>query len=80
VTIDLPVTTQAGKLLPHDLQIVSYSLIDSLQFLPGHLILYPGAYFGGCFVKILTAIYVYRSLSYGVPMPYSFTKALEHSL
>lgn len=75
-----PLTTQAGKLLPQDLQLVSYSLTTSLQFLPGHWTLYPGVYLGGCFVKILTAISWYFYLYSKLPIPSNFTKALEHSL
>lgn len=78
--MDLPLTTQAGKLLPQDRQMVSYSLMVSLQFLPGHFRRSPGAYFGGCLVKMLTAIYMYRSRYSGFPMPSSFTKAREHYL
>jgi len=52
----------------------------SLQFLPGHFTLSPGAYLGGCFVKILTAISIYLYFYSAVPIPSSFTKALEHSL
>ena len=78
--IDFPDTTQAGKLLPHERQMVSYSLTKSLQVLPGHLIFSPGVSLGGCLVKMLTAMSVYLSLSSGFPMPYNFTKALEHSL
>lgn len=76
----LPLTTQAGKLLPQLLQVVSYSLIIYVQFFPGHFILYPDVYFGGCFVNILTAISIYLYRYYGVPMPYNLTNALEHYL
>ena len=54
--------------------------MKSLQLRPGHFILSPGVSFGGCFVNILTAMSVYLSRSYAVPIPSSFTKALEHSL
>jgi len=75
-----PLTTHAGKLLPHSLQLVSYSLIVPLQFLPGHFIFSPGVYFGGCLVNILTAISIYFYLYSAVPIPSNFTNALEHSL
>lgn len=78
--MDFPLTTHAGKFAPHYLQLVSYSLTVYLQFLPGHLIFSPGVYFGGCLVNMLTAMSTYFYLSSRVPIPSSFTKALEHYL
>jgi hypothetical protein len=78
--MDFPLTTQAGKLAPQSLQVVSYSLTLLLQFLPGHFTFSPGVYLGGCFVNILTAISTYFSLSSAEPIPSNFTKALEHYL
>lgn len=78
--IGLPLTTQAGKLLPQPLHDVSYSLTVSLQFLPGHFTISPGVSLGGCFVKMLTAMSIYFYLSSGEPMPSNFTNALEHYL
>ena len=78
--IDLPLTTHAGKLAPHSLQLVSYSLTMSLQFLPGHFNFSPEVYLGGCFVNMLTAMSTYFSRYSFEPMPYNLTNAREHYL